>query len=42
MGSDTIALKFLERVRLYWLFHVGFGEIRFLKSRDAINSKPWF
>ena len=42
MGSDAIALKFLERVRPYWLFHVGFEEIGFLKSRIAINSNPWF
>ena len=42
MGSDAIALKFLERVRPYWLFHVGFEEIGFLKSRIAINPNPWF
>ena len=31
--SDAIALNFLKK--LHWLFHVGFGEIRFLKWHDV-------
>ena len=34
--------KFLEEIRLHWLFHRGFGEIRFLKWHDVINSNYWF
>ena len=34
--------KFLEGIRLHWhWFHAGFGEIRFLKWRDVINSNSW-
>ena len=40
--DDAIRFKFLEGIRLHWLFHVGFGEIRFLKWRDVINSSSWF
>ena len=29
--------KFLEEIKLYWLFHVSFGEIRFLKWHDVYN-----
>ena len=34
--------KFLEGIRLHWLYHTNFGEIRFLKWFDAINSNSWF
>ena len=34
--------EFFEGIRLYWLFHVGFGEIKFLKWCDVINSNSWF
>ena len=34
--------KFLEEIRIYWLFHVCFGETRFLKWHDVINSNSWF
>ena len=30
-GQWCYRCKFLEEIRLHWLFHVGFGEIRFLK-----------
>ena len=39
---DAIALNFLKKIRLYWIFHVGFVEIRFLKWHDLINSNSWF
>ena len=43
MGSDAVALNFLlEGIRLHWLFHASFEEIRFLKWRDVINSNSWF
>ena len=29
--------KFLEEIKLYWLFHVSFGEIRILKWHDVYN-----
>ena len=29
-GQWCYCFKFLEEIRLHWLFHVGFGEIRFL------------
>ena len=31
------SFKFLEEIRLHWLFHVGFGEIRFFKWHDVAN-----
>ena len=34
--------KFLEGIWLPWLSHVGFGEMRFLKWRDVINSNSCF
>ena len=34
--------KFLEEIRFHWLFHVGFGEIGFLKWHDVINSNSSF
>ena len=34
-------LKFLEEIRLHCLFHVGFGEISFLKWHDVINSNQF-
>ena len=37
-GKWCYRFKFLEGIRLHWLFHAGFGEIRFLKWRDVINS----
>ena len=42
MGSDASCFKFLEGIRLHWMFHAGFWEIRFLKWRDVINSNSWF
>ena len=42
MGNGCYRFKFLEEIRLHWLFHVGFGEIRFLKWHDVINSNSWF
>ena len=42
MGSGCYRLKFLAEIRLHWLFHVGFGEIRFIKRHDVINSNSWF
>ena len=36
----SLQFKFLQGIRLRWMFHVG--EIRFLKWRDVINSNPWF
>ena len=30
-GQWCYRFKFLERIRLHWMFHEGFGEIRFLK-----------
>ena len=42
MGSDAIALNFFNKLDSTKLFHVGFGEIRFLKWHDVINSKSWF
>ena len=33
---------YLEGIRLQWLFHAGFGEMKFLKLRDVINSNSWF
>ena len=41
MGCDAMAV-FLEGIRLHWLFHAGFGEIRFLKWRDVVSSNSWF
>ena len=34
--------KFLEGIRLHWLFHSGFWEIRFLRRCDVINWNSWF
>ena len=34
--------KFLERIRVHWMFHSGFGEIIFLKHSDVINLNSWF
>ena len=42
MGSRCYRFEFLEEIRLYLLFHVNFGEIRFLKWHDVINSNSWF
>ena len=41
-GQWCYHFKFLEEIRLHWLFHMGFGEIRFLKWHDVINSNSWF
>ena len=38
----SLHFKFLEGIRLHRMFHVGFGEIRFLKWRDVISSNPGF
>ena len=40
-GQWCYCFKFLE-IRLHWLLHVDFGEIRFLKWRDVINSNSRF
>ena len=34
--------KYFEGIRLHWLFHAGFREIRFLKWCGVINSNSWF
>ena len=41
-GQWRYRFKFLKGIRLYWLFHVDFGEIRFLKWCDVINSNSCF
>ena len=41
-GQWCYRLKSLEGIRLYSVIHAGFGEIRFLKLRDVINSNSWF
>ena len=41
-GHWCYRFKFLEGIRLHWLLRAGFGEIRFLKWRDAINLNSWF
>ena len=40
-GQWCYRFKFLQEIRLHWLL-VGFGEIRFLKWHDVINSNSWF
>ena len=40
-GQWWYRFKFLEEIRLRWLFYVGFGEIRFLEWSDSINSNFW-
>ena len=42
MGNVFYHFKFLEEIRLHWLFHVSFAEIRFLKLHDVTNSNSWF
>ena len=42
MDSECYRFKFLEEIRLHWLFRVGFGEISFLKWHDVIISNSWF
>ena len=43
MGSDAIILNFSNELdSTDWLFHAGFGEIKFLMWRDVINSNSWF
>ena len=41
-GQWCYRFKFLEGIRLHWLFHAGFGEIRLLKWYDVIISNSWF
>ena len=43
VGSDAIiALNFSKGlIRLYWLFHVGFAEIRFFKWCDEANQSKF-
>ena len=41
MGSDAIPLNFSKKLDSTD-FHAGFGEIRFLKWRDVINSNSCF
>ena len=40
-GQWCYRFKFLEEIRLHWLFHMGFEEIRLLKWHDVINSNSW-
>ena len=43
MSSDAITLNFSKELNFTdWLSHTGFGEIRFLKWRDVVNSNSWF
>ena len=43
MGSDATALNFPNELdSTDCLFHSDFGEIRFLKLRNVINSNSWF
>ena len=36
MGKNfKFFLKFLEEIRLHWLFYAGFGEIKFSEWRDV-------
>ena len=43
MGSDATALNFTKELdSTDCFFHAGFGEIRFLKLRNVINSNSWF
>ena len=38
MGKNfKFFLKFIEGIKLHWLFHVSFGEINFSKWRDLCN-----
>ena len=40
--DDAIALNFLKKLDFtHWLFHEGFGEIRFSKWHNVINSNLW-
>ena len=41
-GQWCYHFKFFEEIKLYWLFHVAFGKIRFLNWHDVINSNSWF
>ena len=41
-GQWCCCFKFLKGNRLHWLFHASFGDIRFLKWCDVINSISWF
>ena len=36
-GQWCYSFKFLEGIRLHWLFHAGFGEVRFL-----FDANSWF
>ena len=38
-GQWCYRFKFLEGIRLHWLFHTDFGEIRFLKRRETYQFK---
>ena len=38
----SLHLKYLKGIKLHRLFHAGFGEIRYLKWRDIINSNSRF
>ena len=44
MGKNfKFFLKFLEEIRLHWLFYAGFGEIKFSEWRDVyIQFNSWF
>ena len=42
MGQNfKFFLKFLEGIKLHWLFHVGFREIKFSKWRDVCNQSKF-
>ena len=41
-GQWCYGFNFVKGIRLHWLFHKGFGEIRFWKWLDVIISNSWF
>ena len=41
-GQWCYCFKFLKKIRLDWLFYVGFGEIRFSRWHGVISSNSWF
>ena len=41
-GSWFYCFTLLSRIPLHWLFHVGFGEITFLKWGNVSNWNSWF
>ena len=42
MGQNfKFFLKFLEAIKLHWLLHVGFGEVKFSKWRNVCNQSKF-